>query len=265
MFLLKKFRSFCFFAYLFCIVHIISLMFKFFDVSLALSAESGFARFGAGHIIWLGALIAFCALTAFIYRRASPTARRWLRLAVSGAAVIIEVWRGALFFFAGEYTLGRLPLHLCTMAVYLSFFHALRGGGFIAQLLYAFAMPGALAALICPDWSVYPMRSFLAASSFMLHILLVSYPLMLVFARELTPDIRQGAKMLGALLSVAVPVFFFDRLTDTNYMFLNYPAPASPLEWFAFLGRPWYILGYIPLLFTVWGIIYLPFIKRRGQ
>lgn len=265
MFLLKKFRTFCFFAYLFCIVHIISLMFKFFDVSLALNAENGFARFGTGHIIWLGALISFCALTALIYRRASNGTRRILRLAVSGAAVIIEVWRGALFFFAGEYTLGRLPLHLCTMAVYLSFFHAVKGGAFIAQLLYAFAMPGALAALICPDWSVYPISSFLAASSFMLHILLVSYPLMLVFARELTPDINQGAKMLGALLSVAVPIFIFDKLTGTNYMFLNFPAPASPLEWFAFLGRPWYILGYIPLLSAVWGIIYLPFINRRGQ
>ena len=65
------------------------------------------------------------------------------------------------------------------------------------------------------------------------------------------------------MLLIAVTVYVFDRLMGTNYMFLNWPLPGSPLEWFAFLGRPGYLLGYIPLLAAAWTVIYAPFVKIR--
>lgn len=166
---------------------------------------------------------------------------------------------------AGEYGVGRLPLHLCTMSVYLAAYHALFGGELAGQLLYAFAMPGAVCALVFPDWCGYPAFSFLSASSFLLHILLAVYPIMLTVGGDIAPDIRRAPRLLGILLTVALPVFIFDRATGTNYMFLNRPAPASPLEWFAALGRPGYLIGYIPLLAIVWGIIYAPFIGKKRR
>ena len=60
------------------------------------------------------------------------------------------------------------------------------------------------------------------------------------------------------MLIIAVLVYIFNKLAGTNYMFLNWPSEGSPLEWFAFLGRPGYLVGYLPLLAIAWTPIYLP-------
>lgn len=237
---------------------------SFFDVSAALNAGEGVARFSGAHIAWLCAGGVIIASSCALYARMRTPGRRWVRRAAAFTPLAVELLRSALFIAAGEYGVGRLPLHLCSMSVYLAAWHAVFGGELAGQLLYAFAMPGALCALIFPDWGGYPAQSFLSASSFLLHIFLAAYPIMLAVGGDLRPDIRRAPAMLGLLAAVAVPVFFFDRAMGTNYMFLNFPAPGSPLEWFSFLGRPGYILGYLPLLAVVWGVIYAPFeIKRR--
>lgn len=237
---------------------------KFFDVSAALNAAEGVARFSGAHVAWLCAGGVIIALLCALYARTKAPGRWWVRRLAALTPLALELLRSALFMAAGEYGVGRLPLHLCSMSVYLAAYHAVFGGELAGQLLYAFAMPGALCALIFPDWGGYPARSFLSASSFLLHIFLAAYPLMLAVGGDLRPDIRRAPAMLGLLAAVAVPVFCFDRAMGTNYMFLNFPAPGSPLEWFAPLGRPGYILGYLPMLAVVWGVIYAPFeIKRR--
>ena len=96
-----------------------------------------------------------------------------MRRVTAGAALAIELLRSLLLMLAGEYGIGRLPLHLCALAIYISFLHSLRGGELTGQFLYAFCMPGAVCALIFPDWSAYPAFHFMSVSSFTLHILLV--------------------------------------------------------------------------------------------
>lgn len=236
---------------------------KFFDVSAALSAAESVARFSGAHVAWLCAGGVIIASSCALYARMRTSGRQWLRRLAAFTPLAIELLRSALFVAAGEYGVGRLPLHLCSMSVYLAAYHAVFGGELAGQLLYAFAMPGALCALVFPDWGGYPARSFLSASSFLLHIFLAAYPVMLAVGGDLRPDIRRAPAMLGLLAAVAVPVFCFDRVMCTNYMFLNFPAPGSPLEWFAPLGRPGYILGYLPLLAVVWGVIYAPFVRAR--
>ena len=77
-----------------------------------------------------------------------------------------------------------------------------------------------------------PLVSFLTFAGFAGHFLIVTYVVMQVLAGDIAPDIRRAGACLLLMLALAVPVFIFDRLTATNYMFLNYPSPGSPLEWF---------------------------------
>ena len=238
----------------------------FLDFSIVPGAKNALGLFSPLHILWL-----LTALTAWLmlcrkYKRSSPARRARMRRTVAGSALAIELLRSLLLMLAGEYGIGRLPLHLCALAIYISFLHALRGGELTGQFLYAFCMPGAVCALLFPDWSGYPAFHFMSVSSFTLHILLVGYTLMLVAGGDIRPDTRRAPACLGIMLLIAVPVYAFDRLMGTNYMFLNWPSPGSPLEWFAFLGRPGYLLGYLPLLAAAWAVIYAPFIlPRRGH
>lgn len=234
----------------------------FFDFTIEYTAE-GFGMFSAIHLLWLvfGGACVFAVSRA--YKRSDEARRKRLRRAVAFAALGLELLRAGVLMVNGEYGLGTLPLHLCVMAVYLCALHALRGGELTGQFLYAFCMPGALAALLFPDWTYYPALHFVTVSSFLLHILIVAYIAMQVSGKDIVPDIRRTPVCLGLMLCLAVPVYMFDRLTGTNYMFLNWPSPGSPLEIFAFLGRPGYVLGYLPILAAVWALLYFPWGKRK--
>lgn len=238
-------------------------MTDFFDFSIDPRSGNSLGMFSFGHILWLLAALAAWLMLCRSYKRCVPARRARIRCAVAGAALATELLRSLLLMLAGEYGIGRLPLHLCALAIYISFLHALRGGELTGQFLYAFCMPGAVCALLFPDWSAYPAFHFMSVSSFALHILLVGYTLMLVAGGDICPDTRRAPACLGVMLLIAVPVYIFDRLMGTNYMFLNWPSPGSPLEWLAFLGRPGYLLGYLPLLAAAWAVIYAPFIKKR--
>ena len=237
---------------------------RFFDFSIGPEAE-GFGLFSAVHGIYLAAAALSALLLCLFYRRSGAENRRRLRLVLASSALALELLRAVLLMISGNYTIGRLPLHLCAIAVYLSFFHALRGGRLTGQFLYAFCMPGALAALLFPDWSYYPGLHFMTVCSFALHILVFCTILMQVAGRDIRPDIKSLPQCLGIMLAIGLPVYVFDILTNTNYLFLNWPSPGSPLELFAFLGRPGYLLGYIPLIAGVWIILYLPFVLKNKK
>lgn len=239
----------------FCVMNVVQ---NFLTFSLFYGTESGFGHFSAAHLWHL--LLIFVFLTAFcvFYRQSGGKRKKALRLLIAGGNAALTFLRAALLIAAGQYGVERLPLHLCGMAVYICLFHALRPGRLSAQFLLAFCMPGALAAILFPDWTTSPPWSVISVFNFSIHALIACYVLMQLAAG----DIRREAKLLpaclGLMLLIAAPVYAFNLASGTNFMFLNYPAPNSPLELFSFLGRPGYILGYLPMIGAVWAVIYLP-------
>lgn len=229
---------------------------SFFVLDKGLFPDIGFQCFGFGHFLWLFAGGAGLALGCFAYRTALPERRPRLRLLTAGLALALELGRAGLLMSRGLYDLGRLPLHLCSLSLYLCFFHALTGRQGLGQFLYAFTLPGAAFALLFPDWTGQPLFGFITVSSFLLHFLLVLYPLMQVAAGELRPELRRLPGCIGRMLLLALPVYFLNKRWNTNYMFLNLPPAGSPLALFAFLGNPGYLLGYIPLALGVWALLY---------
>lgn len=228
---------------------------------------AGFALFSAEHVLALALGAAFILVAARVYILSENRRRRALGLCIASAALFIELARAVLPALAGRGILSHLPLHLCALAVYFCFFHALRGGELLGQFLYAFCLPGALAALLFPDWRGYGLLHPASLASFALHFLVVAYILVRVFSRELVPDIKAAPRCLLLMLALAVPVYVLDRLTGMNYMFLLYPPGGSPLALFAALGTPGYLVGYIPLLILAWTLIYAPWLRprRAGQ
>ena len=218
--------------------------------------EIVFQRFGFGHFLWLSALGAGLVLGCLVYKKARREARPRLRRLTAGLALVLELWRAGLLLSRGLYDLGRLPLHLCSLSIYLCFFHALTDRPGLGQFLYAFTLPGAALALLFPDWAGQPLFGFITVSSFLLHFLLVLYPLMQAAAGEIRPELRRLPGCIGRMLLLALPVYFLNKRWNTNYMFLNLPPAGSPLALFAFLGNPGYLLGYIPLALGVWALLY---------
>lgn len=235
---------------------------KIFACSAGQEGAPGFALFSPGHLLWLFLCAGAAAGLCLLYKRAGSAKRRGLRRGLGLAALGLELLRALALLSQGAYGLDRLPLHLCSVAVYLTFFHAFWGGELTGQFLYALCLPGAAAALLLPGWRDFPPLHFMSVCGFVLHALTAAYPLTLLSGGDLRPDPGSAPACLGLLLLLAGPVYLFDLLTGANYMFLNWPPEATPLAWFAFLGRPGYLLGYPLLIAAVWLPLYLPFRKK---
>lgn len=240
-------------------------MIRFFDFTIERNDGLGFELLGEEHAFYMLLCASLVLLLCLAYRGGGIERRHGLRLAVALSAVSLELMRALLLALSGEYGIGRLPLHLCTMAAYIALFHALRRSELIGQFLFAFCMPGAAAAIFMPDWSYYPALHFMSLCGFLLHALIVVYPLMQVLGGDIWPDTRDLPRCLVMMLCIAAPVYLFDRAFDTNYMFLNWPPENTPLQWFGFLGRPFYILAYLPMMAAVWALIYFPFLLRKDK
>lgn len=238
---------------------------KFLTFSLLGEEKSGFAHFSAAHLGHLSLIFAISAGSCLFYRQSGKKRRKALRRWVACGNTALALFRAALLMAAGEYGVERLPLHLCGMAVYLCLLHALRPGRLTAQFLAAFCMPGALAAILFPDWTASPPWSVISVFNFSIHALIVIYVLMQLAAGDIRREKKLLPACLGLMLLIAAPVYIINLAAGTNFMFLNYPAPDSPLEMFVFLGRPGYIFGYLPMIGAVWAVMYLPKSRRRDR
>ena len=228
----------------------------YFKVENIEYTTNGFGLFSWGHLLWILIGIAFCIAMCRIYRKS--VSRKAIRYIVVFSALFLELFRAFLLIRTNQYDVYHLPLHLCGLSVYITLIHALTGKPRLWQFLYAFCFPGAVFAILFPDWYYYPLFNVLTSIGFELHILIVTYILMQLCEQK--PDIKYAAGNILIIVLIALPVFFFNRIFDTNYMFLNYP--VMPLTLFSFLGRPLYLLGYIPLIVICWAIMYIPFRKK---
>jgi uncharacterized membrane protein YwaF len=128
---------------------------------------------------------------------------------------------------------------------------------------YSFAMGlvPAFMTLLTPDVYNYPCFSFIYIQSMVVHGTICFIPVFLIFGIGFRPDIRKLPKVIAILLMLSLLITPVNYITDGNYFFLRYPAPGSPMEYFADrVGSPWYLLPTLLLGCILWIALYMPFV-----
>lgn len=192
----------------------------------------GFPPFGLCHVLWLAAFVLFAAAGSFLYCRLNPGRRRTMRLVLAGAVVADELLKMTVLLLGGNYMARYLPLHLCSVNIFLIAWHALRPNRTLENFLYTVCLPGAIFPLLTPTWTALPPSSLMHIHSFTVHILLAAYPIILLIGRDIHPDPKQLPKCLGLLVALALVAYGANLLFDTNFMFLMEAPSGTPLEWF---------------------------------
>lgn len=160
----------------------------------------------------------------------------------------------------GNYLWTYLPLHLCSINIFVIAFHAWKPNRLMDSILYTACIPGAIAALLFPTWTELPVLNFMHLHSFTIHILLAMYPIVLTAGGEIHPKLSDIPKCLGMLMGAAVPIYFVNLLLDTNFMFLMSADPGNPLYIFEqlfgshLIGFPVIISAILVVMFTPWHI-----------
>jgi uncharacterized membrane protein YwaF len=121
-------------------------------------------------------------------------------------------------------------------------------------------------ALLFADWLIYPSLHFQSIHSFVMHGLLLGFVVMLLVSGELKPDPRLLPMVFMGLVIFLIPIYYLNQKLYTNFFFLAYPSPGSPLVMFEEIaGSPGYIFVTMALLFVVWFMMYLPFLGKRRR
>jgi hypothetical integral membrane protein (TIGR02206 family) len=164
------------------------------------------------------------------------------------------------------YPVSQLPLHLCGLSIFIEQIHALKPNKTTGELLYSLGIPGAAAALLFCNWTMYPPTNYNCIQSFVIHGLHIGFPAMLICAGELKPSVGNIWRPALFLLAVVPPIYFLNKTLDTNFFFVNAGSEGSPLEiLIQLMGNPGFIAGFAGLLLLVWLLMYLPFIIRRKR
>ena len=205
---------------------------SFFETVETIGEGKGFALFGPCHLLWLAGFAAFAALCAVCYRRAGQGRRRLMRRIFAALLLADELFKLSILLWQGLFLPGYLPLHLCSINIFLILIHAVRPSRFLSKYLYLVCLPAALAALLFPSWTELPAANFMHLHSFTVHILLATYPIMLTAAGEVGARARDLPGCVLLMLVLAVPAWCFNQIFGTNFMFLSGAEPGNPLYWF---------------------------------
>ncbi len=231
----------------------------FLDTVETIPEGVGFDLFGKTHLIWLSAFVVVAIALSLVYRRLSPKTRNIFRIAVASLIIADEIYKWIFLFIGDRYEHSYLPLHLCSINVFLVAFHIFKRSKLVENFLYAICVPAAIIALLTPSWTALPPGNFMHIHSFTIHILLGVYPIMLLAGGDIKPELKMAPKCLLLLLCMGVIVLGVNFLCDTNFMFLMRTDDISFLVLFEniFGAHQWAFPILLPVVIV---IMYLPII-----
>lgn len=225
--------------------------------------DIGFHLYAPGHLIWLAAIAAAVVWFSAHYQKEDEIDRLRMRRIFAVLILLSEIYKDIVLLIMDAPMMQYLPLHLCSFAIFGMLIDACMPQQRLMGQMFAFAfLPGAMAALLFCNWTCYPFWNFMNIHSFVFHGWIVCYFIMRYRSGEIRPTYRGLWQTAGILLLLMVPIYFFDKLTGENYMFMNEASEGSPLVvlWDIFgtrFGEPSYLLSYIVLAVAVFHVLYL--------
>ena len=217
-----------------------------------LAPNSGYSLFGITHLIFIGLIILIIIFMCRYFSRLPKNKQASCLKVIAWLTLIIEIVKDCYLAYLGKFTVGYWPIHLCGLGIFLNLAHAYSGNKILGEVSFALIMPGAVSAILFPNWLAYPAISYYNFHCYLAHTLLVLYALLAFRGGIIKPKISNHWMITLFLAIVAPLVYVFNLYNGTNFLFINYPEPGSPLEllgkWF---GNPGYLIPFALLAFLV--------------
>jgi hypothetical integral membrane protein (TIGR02206 family) len=220
---------------------------------------------GTGHLLALSMIAAVIIFLIWGWRDPDEHAKRRARYALAGVMLIVEsswhIWNVA----NDTWNIQRhLPLHTCSMGVWLSMVMLMTRNYRLYEVLYFVGIAGATQALLTPTLGIYGLPHFWAIQSLSSHGLLVIALVFMTSIEGFRPAWMSIWRTMLILNLYMLLVTGFNYLIGSNYMFtLRKPATVSLFD---VMGPwPWYIFTAELVAIVLFSILYLPFAFRQEQ
>ncbi len=237
----------------------------FFTYETQLPEGVGFDWYGTGHWTWLAAIAVACVLGGTLAPKLPRRGQLWLQRGVSLSSAALICGMELFFWLTGNMSPRALPLHLCSMAPFITVLHGFFRRDWLDQVVYTLCMPGAVAALLFPGWNDYPLLSFMGIEGFLSHGLILSYGIMALTCGRIRPRLSCLWKVWVFLAVVVPPVYWFNQSYNCNYWFINRSITGSPLEYLNRFGSTGYLIAYGVLALMIMLLLDLPWVFYRDK
>jgi hypothetical integral membrane protein (TIGR02206 family) len=221
-----------------------------------------FKLFGVPHLVSL-ALILLVNVALLAIGPRYPAAWRLptrivLAVVLLGQEVMMHIWRISAGIWNPQ---ENLPLHLCSLAVWLGGAMLLTKNTYIYEFMYLLGLPGALQALITPDAKEYGFPHFRFFQALLSHGVIVTAAVYMTTAESFRPVPMSILRILIFGHLYMLIVFVINRALGSNYMYVNRkPDTASIID----LMPPWprYLLYIEGIAIVMVILLYLPFLVQ---
>ncbi len=248
----------------------------FFTYETDLPADVGYELFSPPHMAAIIVSLLMIVSITVMYAVSAPRRKTSIRRLTAIIPVVLIIVRLTYVVLYGASVVYELPLHLCSMTGFFCFIYefSLKRSPYIrsvlGQAMYSLCLPGALMAILFPNGTIYPIIHYISFESYLFHILIISYICIRIYDKGIQPYVREAYKSIVFLLVVIPPIFLFNVIFKTNYMFVIWPSAGSPLYgFFRMGGYAGYRIGYaITAVFVIYlmNILYIPvrLLQRRS-
>ena len=220
-----------------------------------------FDLFGNTHLAALGALV-LLNLILISFRNASDGTKAGLRWLLALILLVNEVAWHYWNYTVGRWTIQEmLPLHLCSILVWLGAFMLMTKSYRIYEFMYFMGIAGAIQALATPDLGIYGFPHFRFFQTFTSHGLIVTSAIYMTEVECFRPTLKSILRVVIWTNVYALVVYFINIAIGSNYLMINHKPELPSLldllpEW------PVYILymeliGFISIL-----LLYFPFAAK---
>jgi hypothetical integral membrane protein (TIGR02206 family) len=225
-----------------------------------------FELFGPAHLIALILVLLVNLVVIVNKKRFTPRGRLIFRNGLAGLLIVNETAWHLWNYFTGQWTIQTmLPLHLCSVLVWVSAYMLLLRSYRVYEFAYFLGIGGAIQALLTPDAGIYGFPHFRFIQTILSHGSIVTAAIYMTFVEGYRPYWR-------SLLRVAIwgnvyvaAIGLVNWLIGSNYLFIaRKPDTASLID---VLGPwPWYVLSLEAIAAVMFLLLYLPYaIHDRRQ
>ncbi|MFP4494845.1 MAG: TIGR02206 family membrane protein [Halochromatium sp.] len=219
--------------------------------------SNGFFLFSGSHLAAIGLILAASVLLPIAVRSLTPQLARPIGALLALVLVSQELVQLLLLLQHYGPTAQMLPLHLCSLAVWVTAWVLITANPRVFEVVYFWALGGTTQALVTPDLGPgFPSAEFVLF--FLGHgLVLVGVTYALIVYR-LRPVPASLIRVPAITLGVAALAFGVNLALGTNFMYLmEKPAGTSLLDWFG--PWPWYWLALLAIGALIFILLYAPF------
>jgi hypothetical integral membrane protein (TIGR02206 family) len=218
-----------------------------------------FVLFDTAHLIAIGIIVTLNIALLIWGRRLPEPWRPIVRYGLAALLIVDEIGWHYWNAVTGQWSIQTtLPLHLCSVLVFLSAAMLITKSYGIFEFAYLLGIAGALQAVLTPDAGIYGFPHFRFFQVFVSHGSIITAAVYMAVVEQYrpTPASIKNVLIKGNLYMLGVGIV--NALIGSNYLFIaRKPETASLID--VLPPWPWYIpiLELIGILMI--GLLYLPY------